>query len=264
MGCSLPGCSVYEISQTRILGWVAISSSRGIFSTQGSNPHFLHWQVDSFPLSHLGSPWPWRVQGYSSSMASSGTPGPSFLFQLLEHGFAGRDGCWSSGCRICCSSFKVSGICFSTSSNSQPPVECPAIQPNSDTVYPEIAVIQWLSHVWLCATPWTAAHQTPPSMGFSRQEYWSGVPLPSPKKKLNKQGDNIQPWRTPFPILKQHIVPCLVLTVASCPEYRFLGRQVRWSDIPISLRISHSLFSIYQIQRKLGNTVFVLVGKMPS
>ena len=30
------------------------------------------------------------------------------------------------------------------------------------------------------ATPWTAAHQAPPSMGFSRQEYWSGVPLPSP------------------------------------------------------------------------------------
>ena len=36
------------------------------------------------------------------------------------------------------------------------------------------------SHVQLCATPWTAAHQAPPSMGFSRQEYWSGVPLPSP------------------------------------------------------------------------------------
>ena len=30
-------------------------------------------------------------------------------------------------------------------------------------------------------TPWTAAHQAPPSMGFSRQEYWSGVPLPSPR-----------------------------------------------------------------------------------
>ena len=30
------------------------------------------------------------------------------------------------------------------------------------------------------ATPWTAAHQAPPSMGFSRQKYWSGVPLPSP------------------------------------------------------------------------------------
>ena len=35
------------------------------------------------------------------------------------------------------------------------------------------------SHVWLLVTPWTAAHQAPLSMGFSRQEYWSGVPLPS-------------------------------------------------------------------------------------
>ena len=34
------------------------------------------------------------------------------------------------------------------------------------------------------ATPWTAAHQAPPSMGFSRQEYWSGVPLPSPLRLL--------------------------------------------------------------------------------
>ena len=37
-----------------------------------------------------------------------------------------------------------------------------------------------LSHVRPSATPWTATHQAPPSMGFSRQEYWSGVPLPSP------------------------------------------------------------------------------------
>ena len=40
--------------------------------------------------------------------------------------------------------------------------------------------VRSLSHVRLSATPWTAAHQAPPSMGFSRQEYWSGVPLPSP------------------------------------------------------------------------------------
>ena len=37
-----------------------------------------------------------------------------------------------------------------------------------------------LSHVRLCATPWTVAHQAPLSMGFSRQEYWSGLPCPSP------------------------------------------------------------------------------------
>ena len=41
-----------------------------------------------------------------------------------------------------------------------------------------------LSHVWLFATPWTAAHQAPLSMGFSRQEYWSGLPLPSPSMIL--------------------------------------------------------------------------------
>ena len=50
--------------------------------------------------------------------------------------------------------------------------------------------------------------------------------------KLNKQGDNIQPWCTAFPIWNQSVVPCPVLTVASCPAYRFLKRQVRWSGIP--------------------------------
>ena len=39
--------------------------------------------------------------------------------------------------------------------------------------------VKSLSHVWLLATPWTAAYQDPLSMGFSRQEYWSGLPLPS-------------------------------------------------------------------------------------
>ena len=51
--------------------------------------------------------------------------------------------------------------------------------------------------------------------------------------KLNKQGDNIQPWHTPFPIWKQSVVPCPVLAVASWSAYRFLKRQVRWSGIPI-------------------------------
>ena len=37
--------------------------------------------------------------------------------------------------------------------------------------------VKSLSPIWLLATPWTAAHQAPPSMGFSRQEYWSGLPL---------------------------------------------------------------------------------------
>ena len=40
--------------------------------------------------------------------------------------------------------------------------------------------VKSLSCIWLLATPWTAAYQAPPSMGFSRQEYWSGMSLPSP------------------------------------------------------------------------------------
>ena len=47
--------------------------------------------------------------------------------------------------------------------------------------------------------------------------------------KLNKQGDNIQPWRTPFLFWNQSVVPCPFLTIASWPAYRFLRRQVRWS-----------------------------------
>ena len=54
---------------------------------------------------------------------------------------------------------------------------------------------------------------------------------------LNKQGDNIQPWHTPFPIWNQSVVPCPALTVTSWPAYRFLRRQVRWSGMPISWRI---------------------------
>ena len=59
--------------------------------------------------------------------------------------------------------------------------------------------------------------------------------------KLNKWGDSIQPWCTPFPVWNQSVVPCPVLTVSSWPAYRFLKRQVRWSGIPISWRIFRSL-----------------------
>ena len=45
--------------------------------------------------------------------------------------------------------------------------------------------VKLLSRVQLITTPWTAAYQAPPSMVFSRQEYWSGVPLPSPHTRLD-------------------------------------------------------------------------------
>ena len=64
--------------------------------------------------------------------------------------------------------------------------------------------VKSLSRVWLLATPWTAAHQAPPSMDFSRQEYWSGVPLPSPKQHYHHQINNMD-----FKLL------CIVLVLSS-------------------------------------------------
>ena len=66
--------------------------------------------------------------------------------------------------------------------------------------------VKSLSCVQLLATPWTAAYQTPPSMGFSRQEYWSGVPLPSPETTLNwrKGGLITTGWKLPGVPLWHH------------------------------------------------------------
>ena len=67
----------------------------------------------------------------------------------------------------------------------------PGIEPGSPALWvdslpaelpgkPKTRLDYSLSHVRLFATQWTVAHQAPPSMGFSRQEYWSGLPFPSP------------------------------------------------------------------------------------
>ena len=69
--------------------------------------------------------------------------------------------------------------------------------------------VKLLSHVWLSATPWTAAYQAPLSMGFSRQEYWSGVPLPSPMINL----DNMLKRRDITLPTKVHLVKAVVFPV---------------------------------------------------
>ena len=55
--------------------------------------------------------------------------------------------------------------------------------------------VKLLSRVRLYATPWTVAYQAPPSMGFSRQEYWSGLPFPSPG---DLPDPGIEPWSLAF------------------------------------------------------------------
>ena len=67
-----------------------------------------------------------------------------------------------------------------------------------------------LSRVRLFATPWTAAYQAPPSMGFSRQEYWSGVPLPSPSATGKPKGKHISillPQNSTFRIHPRYMKP---------------------------------------------------------
>ena len=65
--------------------------------------------------------------------------------------------------------------------------------------------------------------------------------------KLNKQGDKMQPWCTPFLIWNQSVVPCPVLTVPSCPTYRFLKSQATNSKSPLTwIRIS---------QREIASTL---------
>ena len=67
--CDPSVSSVHGISQARILDWVVISSSRGIFLTQRSNLRLLrllHWQADSVPLSHLGTPLVFNYQIFKS------------------------------------------------------------------------------------------------------------------------------------------------------------------------------------------------------
>ena len=64
----------------------------------------------------------------------------------------------------------------------------------------EFVVVQSLSHVLLFVTPWIAAHQAPLSTGFSRQEYWSGLPfppagdLPNPRTEPESLSQQGSPW----------------------------------------------------------------------
>ena len=53
-------------------------------------------------------------------------------------------------------------------------------------VMTNLLLLSRFSRVWLCATPETTAHQAPPSLGFSRQEHWSGSPFPSPMTNLDR------------------------------------------------------------------------------
>ena len=138
---------------------------QGIFLTQGLNPYLLHWQVDSLPLSHQGSPCMDREYIKSQTMLC--------YAKLLQ------------SCPTLCDPIDGSprGSPVPGILQARTP-EWVAISSSNAWKWKE--KVKSLRRVQLLVTPWSAAYQAPPSMGFSRQEYWSGVPLPSPKAKLEE------------------------------------------------------------------------------
>ena len=87
-----------------------------------------------------------------------------------------------------------------------------------------------LSRVWLCVTPWTVAHQAPWSMGFSRHEYWSGLPFPSP-------GDLPNPGMKPrYPALEADALPSKLPGKPFC-----IGSVILWTSLVSSVADRHHL-----------------------
>ena len=169
MDYSPPDSSVHGISQARILEWVAISFSRGSF--------LLRIEPESL-VSCFG-----RRILYTTE--SPGKP-------ILEYAAA-----------------KSLQSCPTLCDPRRQPIRLhrPWDSPGKNTgvgchFLLQCVKVKSLSCVRLLATPWTAAYQAPPSMRFSRQKYWSGVPSPSPF--LGRQINDWQNWQisfvTEFPI----------------------------------------------------------------
>ena len=148
--CSLTGSSIQRILQARILEWVAISFSRG-------------------------SSWP-RDQTQVSCIAGRRFTLWASRWAFLIFAAAAKS---LQSCLTLCDPID----------SSPPGSPVPGILQARTLEWVAISFSnawKWkvkgksLSRVRLLATPWSAAYQAPPSMGFSRQEHWSGVPLPSP------------------------------------------------------------------------------------
>ena len=156
--CRPPGSSVYGIFQARTLEWVATYYSR-----ESSRP----WNQTSVSC----------VSCIGSRFFTTEPPGKLYLY--LSYIYAAAAAKSLQSCLTLCNPIDSSpqgspipGVLQART------LEWVAI--SFSNAWKWKVKVKSLSHVRLLAAPWTAAYQTPPSMGFSRQEYWSWVPLPSP------------------------------------------------------------------------------------
>ena len=89
-----------------------------------------------------------------------------------------------------------------------------------------LLLLSHFSHGQLCATPQTAAHQAPPSLGFSRQEHWSGLPCPSPMYESEK-------WKWSCSVVSDSSWPQGLQPIYQASPSTGFSRQEYWSGVPL-------------------------------
>ena len=96
-----------------------------------------------------------------------------------------------------------------------------------------LLLLSRFSRVRLCATPWTAAHQAPPSLGFSRQEHWSGLLFPSPVHESEK-------WKRSQLLNRVPLLATPWTAAYQAPPSMGFARQEYWSGVLLpSLNLSY-------------------------
>ena len=141
--------------------------------------------------------------------------------------------------------------------------------------HPEVAgklqkvKVKSLSHVPFSATPWTVAYQAPPSMGFSRQEYWSGLPFPSPRHCQQTVDGGSPMVGMIFPLISIWLHPQLAKPSQAafhgwnpCPLQWPTPCRVLWilTNQPLTYHcVSHWVFAMSFI-RSWSQASWVLVG----
>ena len=117
---------------------------------------------------------------------------------------------------------------------------------SSHSTFSSSSLCQLYSHVWLFATPWTVAHQTPLSLGFYRQEYWSGLPFPSPGDLPNPR---TEPVSLASSALQTDSLPC-----------EPLEKPIPLATINLLLSESICLFWTFHIRNHTGCGFLCLVS----